>query len=410
MAIKTFMILGASVLQIPLIRRAREMGYAPVVVSPFKADPGFEYATHAVYADVRDEEAILAHAKKHHIAGIATDQTDLPVTTAAYVAEKMNLPGIGYDVARLFTNKYLMREKCESLGIPTTDHRLVRTPAEALAFFDALKADVIVKPVDNQGSRGISKVPRRDQVKEKFNQALHFSKSKSVLMERYITGREFVVEGMACDGAFCNLAWGNSYYFSTPDTFTPSSRVFPAIADKITISRILKLNEKVVVGFGLKNGITHSEYIMDHNGDIFLIETAARGGGMFISSDIIPLLSSINTEEFLVHIAAGTLERVPEIKWTGLVCGYVACVLPAGEVVSVKGVEKIQSLPYIRGNNMGAIRAGMKTIPFTDKTSRYFAVLVADNHRQFIERVQQVRNALHVTIKTETGIQGALWE
>lgn len=407
---KTFMILGASILQIPLIRQAKKMGYAPVVASPFKDDPGIKLAAHAVCADVRDEQIILDHAQKYNIAGIATDQTDLSVTTAAYVAEKMNLPGIGYDVARLFTNKYLMREKCESLGIPTTDYRLVRTPAEALAFFDALKADVIVKPVDNQGSRGISKVSMRDQVKEKFNQALHFSKSKSVLMERYITGREFVLEGMACDGAFCNLAWGNSYYFSTPDTFTPSSRVFPAIADKKTISGILKLNEKVIVGFGLKNGITHSEFIMDGNGGIFLIETAARGGGMFISSDIIPLLSGINTEEFLIHIAAGTLERVPEIKWTGLVCGYIACVLPAGEVISVKGVEEIQSLSYIRGNNMDAIRTGMKTIPFTDKTSRYFAVVVADNHRQFIERVQWVRNTLHVTIKTETGTQGALWE
>lgn len=406
---KTFMVLGASILQIPLILQAKKMGYAPVVVSPFKNDPGFRHAAHAVYTDVRDEETILAQARKFNISGITTDQTDLPVPTAAYVAEKMGLPGIGCSTARLFTDKFLMREKCKTLGLKTAEYRVARTPAEALAAFDAINADVIVKPVDSQGSRGISKITHRGDVGKKFTEAAAFSHSKAVLVEQYITGREFVVEAMACDHEFYNLACGDSYYFSIPDTFAPSSRVFPSVANNSTTSRVLAANRIIIADFGLKNGITHSEYIMDGNGDIYLVETAARGGGVFISSDIIPLLTGINTEEYLIHIAAGTLGNAPAVKKTGLACCYIACVLPEGEVISVKGVEEIQSLPYIRGNNLDTIRPGMKTKPFTDKTSRYFAIAFADDHEQLSKRMAKIIKTLQVEIKTDNGIEPPIW-
>ncbi|MEZ5336075.1 MAG: hypothetical protein R2741_13015 [Methanolobus sp.] len=59
-----------------------------------------------------------------------------------------------------------------------------------------------------------------------------------------------------------------------------------------------EINKKLVEGFGLKFGFTHSEYIVeDETGEIYLVEIAARGGGNYISSDIMLLqqeLISIN--------------------------------------------------------------------------------------------------------------------
>ena len=110
---KRIMILGANILQIPLIEQAIKMGFETIVVSPRPAEPGFRHATYSVYADLRDEEEVLKYAKKYEICGVITDQTDIPVRTAAFVAEKMGLPGIGYDTACLFTDKYRMRERCK---------------------------------------------------------------------------------------------------------------------------------------------------------------------------------------------------------------------------------------------------------------------------------------------------------
>ena len=120
---RNIMVLGAGTLQIPLIHQVKKCGYNTVVVSPRKSEPGFKYADHSVYVDLRDEHRILKYANEYNICGIVTDQTDIPVRTAAYVAEKMGLPGIGYETARLFTDKYLMREQCRELGIQTLQYK-----------------------------------------------------------------------------------------------------------------------------------------------------------------------------------------------------------------------------------------------------------------------------------------------
>jgi carbamoyl-phosphate synthase large subunit len=91
--------------------------------------------------------------------------------------------------------------------------------------------------------------------------------------------------------------------------------------------------------------------------ELYLIETAARGGGVFISSDLISLSTGINTEEFLVNIASGSAFSMPDIHESGRVCCYTAFFLPEGEVISVDGIEMVQAMPFIRRTNLNQIRA-----------------------------------------------------
>ena len=116
---KTILILGANTLQMPLIEKANSMGMNTLVVSPFCDEPGHSISTFSEYFDIADQVEILKIARKYGVCGIITDQTDIPVRTVAYVAEKLGLPGIGYETAKLFTDKFLMREKCKDLGIRT---------------------------------------------------------------------------------------------------------------------------------------------------------------------------------------------------------------------------------------------------------------------------------------------------
>lgn len=405
---KNIMILGANTLQIPLIQEAQRMGFNTVVVSPNKEEPGFKYATYPIYADVKDQELLLKYAREYDIAGVITDQTDIPVRTAAYIAENMGLPGIGYETATLFTDKFLMREKCKELNIPTLKYKLVKNIEEAIEFFDALEGDAILKPVDNQGSKGVSKINSKEVLIEKFQEAMDYSKSQSVLIEQYVTGREFVVEGLTYDYEFQNLICGDTHYFNIPDVFSATTRIFPSTADKDLVERVKDLNRKIVTGFGLKQGISHSEFIMDGD-EIYLIETAARGGGVFISSDLISLSTGLNTEKFLIEMATGTLKEVPEIKDTGKVCCYMAFFLPVGEVVSIEGVHKVKELSYTHRDNLDTIYMGLKTKPFVDKTARKFIIVSGDSHDELIENMKAIKDALQIKVKTDQGIEGPIW-
>ncbi len=403
------MILGASTLQIPLIEQAIKSGYDAVIVSPQKDEPGFKYATYSVYADVRDEETILKYAEKHKVVGVITDQTDIPVRTAAYVAEKMGLPGIGYETACLFTNKYLMREKCKDLGIPTLNYKRVSNVQEAIDFFETLKGDAIIKPFDNQGSKGVLKVTNTEELLHKFEEAVLYSNQGDVLIEQFVMGREFVVEGLVHDYKYENLICGDTHYFDIPDVFSATTRIFPSTADEELINRVKDLNRRIITGFGLKQGITHSEFIMDGN-EIYLIETAARGGGVFISSDLISISTGLNAQKFLIEVATGSQHEYPRISNTGKVCCYIAFFLPVGEIVSIEGVDEVKNMPFIHRNSLDTLFVGMKTKPYTDKTARTFIVLSAGSHTQLEEHVNIIQETLNIKVKTNSGIKGPIWK
>lgn len=404
------MILGANSLQLPLINKANELGYQTLVVSPVPDEPGHAIATYSEICDVVDEEGVLAIAKKYDICGILTDQTDLPVRTMAYVANRLGLPGNDYEVARIFTDKYLMREKCKELGIKTVNYRLCHTFEEADEFFRSIGKDIIVKPIDNQGSKGVGKVTSLDELRVKFAEAMSYSRSASVLVEEFIAGREFVVEGICVNYEFRNLCCGDTEYFDIPDVFSAYRREIPSIASKEAVEKVLSTNERICRAFGIKQGIMHSEYILDGD-DVLLLEVAARGGGVFISTDLIYLQTGINTEEFLLDIYTGKRNKLPDFSWQGKSCCYISFFLPQGEVVKLEGLTDVIQLPYTYHNNFETLSIGKVIKKSTDKTGRYFVTLEAKNHTELMQRCEDIIRMIRVDVLGADGIvKGPIWE
>ena len=447
---KKLLVIGAGDFQLPLVQKASEtcdvLLAAPVISGAF--DP---YITDRLLTDVRDEEAILAFAKDRGIDGVITDQTDIAVRSVAYVAEKMGLPGIGCDTGVLFTDKSLMRTRLAELGIPQLKNRTVSSVDEAVGFYrelcrerqesrarsdtakvpeaayqagdntaDAAKAEaasavppvkVIIKPLDTQGSRGVQVCADEQQIRDKYDEASRWSSSRQVIVEQFATGREFVVESLVLDYEYRTLCIGGTLYFDIPDAFAAKSRIFPTTADDALRSKVLELDEKIIRGFGLRQGITHSEYIMEGD-EVYLIETAARGGGVFISSDLIHLSSGLETEQFLVNIALGQQKEMPVIHPQLQFCGYMAFYLPVGRVIRADGIEKVCALPFVHRNQLAKLHTGLENHEgATDKTSR-LAVIVSGRTREELEaNMQEVRSTLQIEILSPDGtVRSPIWE
>lgn len=447
---KKLLVIGAGDFQLPLVQKASEtcdvLLAAPVISGAFEP-----YITDSLIKDVRDEEAILAFAKEHGIDGVITDQTDIAVRSVAYVAEKMGLPGIGCETGILFTDKSLMRARLAELGIPQLKNRTVSSVEEAVGFYrelclerqesrarseaaltpedtnntgdntgNAAKAEaaaavppvkVIIKPLDTQGSRGVQVCAGEQEIRDKYDEASRWSSSREVIVEQFATGREFVVESLVLDYEYRTLCIGDTLYFDIPDAFAAKSRIFPTTADDALRRKVLELDEKIIRGFGLRQGITHSEYIMEGD-DVYLIETAARGGGVFISSDLIHLSSGLETERFLVNIALGQQKEMPVIQPQLQYCGYMAFYLPVGRVIRADGIEKVCAFPFVHRNQLSKLHAGIENHEgATDKTSR-LAVIVSGKTRDELEaNMQAVRNTLQIEIQSPDGtVSGPIWE
>lgn len=403
------LIIGAGDFQLPLVQRA-SLSYNVLLAAPVVSDMFKPYIKDAFLVDVRDKERILDYARKNSVCGVITDQTDIAVRSVAYVAEQMGLPGIGYETGCLFTDKSMMRARMAELGIKLLPNRTVSSLEEAEAYYSEIGGNVIIKPLDTQGSRGVQVCRSASELASKYEEASRWSSNRDVLIERFATGREFVVEGLAVDYEFRNLCIGDTLYFDLPDAFAAKSRIFPTVADDALRQRVLDLNTEIITGFGLKQGITHSEFIMDGD-DIYLIETAARGGGVFISSDLIHLSCGLDTEGFLLDIATGRQKGLPEIKPQQCICGYIAFYIPVGKVIGVRGVREVQALPFVHRNQLDKLHIGMENKEgHTDKTSRLALILSAPDRAAFEERARLVRSMLQVETETENGIMPLIWE
>lgn len=406
------MILGAGLNQVPLIRMAQKMGFEVIAVSVKGDYPGFSAADSFYEIDVRDQEAILAAARKEDICGIVTDQTDISVPSVAYVAESLGLPGVGYECALKFTNKYLMRKSCMEFGIPVPRFCSAESLEEARKKAAELTFPIIVKPVDTQGSRGVTLLRKPAELDAVFDIVQSFSAVGMVIMEEFFEGAEVAIQGFMANGKMTNLIIGDRVYFDLPGVFIPKQTLFPSKLPEALKKKVLNINTHLVRSLNPKFAITHSEYLVNpETGEIRLVETAARGGGVFISSDLIPLACGINVHEMIIRLATGdTNVELDAAKMVHRASGYVCFTLPEGVVTKIEGADLLGSLKGVHRAHLEDLFVGKKIGKLSDKTMRLGPILITGRNRDDLDAtIREIRNTLKVEVETENGIRPILW-
>ncbi|MBC8592092.1 ATP-grasp domain-containing protein [Oscillospiraceae bacterium N12] len=408
---QSILIFGAGRLQIPIIKKAHEEGYYTIVVTLDPNEPACKFADEIVKDDFCNESRMLEVAKQYKVIGVLTDQTDIPVRTMAYVSEKLGLPGNSYETACIFTDKFLMRERCKELGIETLAYKLCYSVQDAIDFFKHSQfKEVILKPIGNQGSKGIYKAASEQDILHYYPYVNTYANNKPILIEQFVYGDELVVEGCAFNYNFINTVIGDTFYFkSTNNVFAACKRIFPSQHNPKIVRKVLDINKKIIEGFRLKQGLTHSEYIIC-DGKVFLIEVAARGGGVYISSDLVPLTTGIDTQKFLIDIVTGQARSLPFVQDMKTIACYVAFFLPIGECVRCDGIDEILSLPFIHSNNLDTLYVGLKVKANTDKTSRYFMVVSAKSYEQLNNRIVYIKQILNIQSKNDGVVKEVIWE
>ncbi len=401
------MIVGAGDFQLPLVETAAK-DYEVILVAPSVDERFKKFASKIYYSDVRKKDDILEIARTEQISGVITDQTDIPVYTVAYIAERLGLPGITTETARLFTDKTAMREKLVELGLPVLPHETTSNIREAVDFFRKINAPCIIKPLNNQGSRGVFKISNEEELRKKYPETSSYSTDGRVLTEKFVSGPEFVIESAVVDFHSETLISGDTEYFDIPDAFAAKTRIFPSARPPSLRRKAEELNKKIIEGFGLKQGITHGEYIVDGE-DVYLIEIGARGGGVFISSDLIFLSTGLDTERFLLNLALGKQQNLPKAEKQKCVCGYLAFFLPEGTVTEVGGIEEIKALPYVGRHQLDKLHTGLRIGKATDKTSRFALILSADSREEFDRRAEFIKRTLNVKTFREGKELSPIW-
>lgn len=410
------LVLGASVGQVPLINLCKQMGYYVIAVSPKGKYVGLNIADEVFYENVQNKDAILEYAQKRNIVGVVSDQLDMAVPIAAFLSEKLHLRGIKAEVAEFYTNKMKMRELAKKAGVKIPCFIEAKTVLESinkLSEQPLMTYPLMLKPVDSAASHGIHLLRNRHDLELYFEDAKKWSKVGSVIIEQYVEGQEYVVESYTHNYEPLVLAVGKRDYFDVEGAFIPRATIFKdALSSNSEIEQKLKqVNWNFIKCSGLEFGITHGEFICERNsGEIYLVEIAARGGGVQTSSDIIPAACGVNVEELLIKDILGIYDDKP-INIRKGAAGYFCYLLPEGEIAEIDGCSDVEKIPGVKAAFWNNVAVGDKVGPICDKASRKGPIVVEGTcSDECYSIADKVRSMLNVKVITTCGIKEAIWE
>lgn len=406
------LVIGAGPGQLHIIKAAKKLGYHVTVVSVPGDYPGFKIADEILYEDIFNTDSIIAYAKEHGIQGVLSDQSDMAAPLVGRVAEALGLPTWGEETARRFTDKVKMRAVFEELGLPIPTYRHATTVEEALAVVGEIGYPVIIKPTDAFASRGVFKIYNEEELLEFFPRSLEASRCKNIIIEQLLQGDQYFCQGFVQEHKLRLYAFSDRYYYNLPDVAIPYTNAFPA---KITPDFQIRMTEmfaKVVNYLNPLFGHVWAEWIYNKETDTFyIIEIAIRGGGAFVTDELIPRAYGIDSQPFLVNAAMGHNEKKFEDEViVPRSAAFFSFLLPEGTIAKIEGLEKVNSISGVVKTDYKKMAVGDIVPPIENKGSRYGMVIIEGNDRDELDSIlAEVKQALTIEVNTKNGVKGIIW-
>ncbi len=295
-------IIGASYLQLPLIKKAKEMGFVTHVFAWAANDVGEKEADYFYPISITEKEEITEKCREIGICGICSIASDLAAVAVNYVSNKLGLSGNSMDATLKSTNKHMMRKCFEEKGVPSPKSVLVEDTSD----LDAMSFDypIIVKPTDRSGSRGICKMNGKEGLKEAVEIAISEGFEKKALIEEYAEGEEYSVEGISYKGTHHILAVTKKFTTGVPH-FIETGHMEPADISPEMYKKVSDVVTHALDALEIENSASHSELKIDEAGNIKIIEIGGRMGGDCIGSDLVEYSTGIDYVKAVIEVACG---------------------------------------------------------------------------------------------------------
>ena len=341
---KKLLIIGASILQLPAIKRAKELGFYVGVADYNPNAVGIPYADEYFNVSTIDIEGVTALAQSFAPDGIMTLATDMPMRSIAAATTALGLPGITMDTAIKSTDKGEMIKAFEKAEVEHPWYFIVDSASTLDKIVENITYPCITKPTDNSGSRGVMLVNNEDELRSAICYSSENGRSGSVIVEEYLTGSEVSVEIIVLDGIPHILNVTDKLTTGAPH-FVEMGHSQPSALPKCDIEKIKDLASRAVLSVGIENGPAHVEIMLTDKGPK-MIELGARMGGDCITTHLVPLSTGIDMIEATIRLACGEAPDLAPKFERGSAIRYLD--VPAGVITEISGVDEAKRIPGVR--------------------------------------------------------------
>ena len=300
---KKLLILGGIKSECEIVLHAKKLGIYTIVADYDINSPAKKLCDKSVLINAIKPNDIIEFCNKEKVDGIITGYVDILLPCYLKATSALNLPCyLTSKMLSMSTDKLDFKTTCENFDIPVPKTYYVGGKLTE-EIFDSIVYPVFVKPLDASGSRGCSVCENEYELKKNFNKALKFSNSKTVLIEEYLVGREFLLDYVGMNGNFYMIEMFDR--FMAKDRISARNYSNVSLAPSFAIdSYYEKIDSKVRSMFkklGFKDGLIFLQGVYDEHNNIKLYEMGCRLGGTFV--DLEQECLGVNSIDMLINYA-----------------------------------------------------------------------------------------------------------
>jgi biotin carboxylase len=284
---------------------------------------------------------------------------DRPACVAAQAAERLKLCFHPAEAAHAASNKLLAREHFRAAGMLVPEFRRM-SPVDALIA--NVRYPCVLKPLDSSASRGVIRANNREEFIEAAGRISRMQDG-DLIVEDYIPGREFALEGVVTAGRLQTLALFDKPdplegpYFEETIYLTPSR-----LAEPVQL-KIRRTAQAAVTALGLTDGPVHAEMRVNEHG-IWILEAAARPIGGLCARVLRFGAPHFTLEQLLLRHALG--EDVSSATMASGSHGVMMIPIPhAGVYRGVQGLENARRVPGVEDIVITA-KEGQELLPLPE--------------------------------------------
>ncbi len=351
---KKLLILGGMKKSCQIIDQAKKMGIHTVIADYYDSDkaPAKLFADESFLTSATDIDGIVDLIRREHIDGVITGFADVLIPAYAAICEKAGLPSFFTPYqAELFLNKNLYKPLLQKHGVPTPSSSVIYE--NTIVNNENIPYPVIVKPVDNCGSRGCSICRNEEELLRHLPNAFAFSASKKVMIEEYIEGPEATAFFVIQDGNVYFTALGNRHVenhqgdgvirlplgYSYPSSLTKyySEKIAPNVAD------MLKKE-------GITNGMLYMQCIIK-DGVPMVYDLGLRLSGS-LEYHMFEAACGFNPLEMMINFAVSgsmgpSIEAKADPYLNGKYGWNISALRTMGTVSKICGIDELENLPDV---------------------------------------------------------------
>lgn len=401
---KTLLLIGAGPEMVPAIAAAHALGVYVVVTDRNPTAPGFAHADAHALVSTRDVQGTVAAAREmnlgRRIDGVMTLASDVPLTVSS-VAHALGLPGLPVEVAATCQDKLAMKRRLRAGAVPIPNFASADCFDEARRIAPEIGYPLIIKPLDNSGARGVSRVSTPASLEAAWIWALahRVADSGPLLLEEALQGPQISTETIIATDRPVTTGFADRNY-ERVESFAPyiieDGHTVPSFLNDDERAEVTRVAELAMQALGISFGVAKGDLVLTAQG-ARVIEMAARLSGGRFATDTVPLATGVDAISAMIRLSLGDHVQSRELAPSRNRAAAQRYIFPApGVVASIRGVEEAKAAAGVTRVEL-YIGEGDLIVPVTNHAQRAgYVIAEAASRAEAITRAEAARALISV--------------